>query len=406
MNQRKLVGEILLRCVSEHDWGKPLDGMVDAIRHLDVDALTKAAAFHGVTGCVYRSLHSLLPPGQGATLAAQYRQSVGTHLQTLASLADLAPVLGALDSPWLVVKGPVLAEAVYPRPDLRSYNDLDVVVPAASLGQVLEAVEASGGSLLDVNWPLLSHLNVAELLLRLPGGTLLDLHWHLVNDVGPRRAFRIPMAELIERSRPVTVGRTEVMTLDATDTVLHLCVHGCLSGGNRLVWLKDVERALAHDPPDWEEIVARARAWRVTLPVALTLARARATLGAGVPEGVTEALTSDRRVWRKIASTADRVSPIDRSVGKRSIGRMVSRSTRDAAASSLRELADHIVKGMRSPLATTQDTPDMDPASVQSARCSSGTPSDRRAFLSAAIEGAAVGASPRSPRHGRRRPPL
>jgi len=402
MNPRQLVGEILVRCVSEHDWGNPLDGMVDVIHHLDVDSLAKAAAFHGVTGCVHDSLHPLLPPGQGAILATEYRQSVGMHLQTLAGLAELAPVLGALDLPWLVVKGPVLAETVYPRPDLRSYNDLDVVVPAASLGQVLEAVEESGASLLDVNWPLLSERNVAELLLRLPGGTLLDLHWHLVNEVGPRQAFRIPMAALMERSRLVRVGRTDVRTLDATDSLLHLCMHGCLSGGNRLVWLKDVERALAHDPPDWEEIVTRARAWRVTLPVALTLSRARAILGAGVPEGLTEALTSNRRVWCRIAAIADRVSPIDRSLGTRSIARMVSRSTRDAATSSLRELAHHTLKGLQSPLATTQDQPDMNPASVQSARCAHGTLLDRRSFLSGAAEDPAGGVSRPSRQHGRR----
>lgn len=379
--ERRLIGDLLLRCVSEHDWRVPLEGIRPTVERADRELLVRAATFHGVVGCVYRSLRTLLSPDEAEPLAVRYRQSVGAHLRTLADLAELAPVLDALDMPWLVVKGPVLAETVYPEPDLRSYADLDIVVPAARFGQALDAVEGSGGSLLDVNWPLLTELGVGELLLRLPGGTLLDLHWHLVNDRVLRRTFQIPMAELLERARLRRIGSSAIRTLDATDTVLHLCVHGCLSGGDRLVWLKDLERALACDPPDWEELGVRARSWRVTLPVALMLIRARATLGACVPEGATEVLV-DRRVWPRIVAVADRLPALERAIGDRSIARMVSRSTRSDTVSSLRQLGRHAIEGSRHPFAPTPPL-DMNPESIGSARHASGSLLHRSAFLSA-----------------------
>jgi len=272
-------------------------------------------------------------------------------------------------------------------PEHREARELDAVGAQVRTGertvQALDAVEGSGGSLLDVNWPLLTELGVGELLLRLPGGTLLDLHWHLVNDRVLRRTFHIPMPELLERARLRRIGNSAVRTLDATDAVLHLCIHGCLSGGDRLVWLKDLERALACDPPDWGELAGRARSWRVALPVALMLIRARATLSALVPEGVTEVLVGDRRVWPRIVAVADRLPPLERAIGNRSIGRMVSRSTRVDTVSSLRELGRHVIAGSAHPFAPAPPL-DMSPQSAGSARRASGNLLHRNVFLSAA----------------------
>lgn len=111
-----------------------------------------------------------------------------------------------------------------------------------------------------------------------------------------------------------------------------------MSGGNRLVWLKDLARSLVVRPPDPEELVRRAHDWHVALPVATMLAKARAVLGADVPEAMLRAMVPGR-AWERLAALAWRLSPPARARAGGSMDRIVSRATRGDAAASLRELA-------------------------------------------------------------------
>jgi len=373
--------------VAEHDWAVAPEGVAELAARAGPERVTAAADFHGVSGCVHHTLAPVVAPGRFADLAAAHRGGIDRHLRALGDLARLAPALDALGVPWLVVKGPVLAELHYPRPDLRTYNDLDVVVPAGAMGDAMAAVEAQGGTLLDRNWPLLRELEVGEVLLRLPHGTLLDLHWHLFNVSAVRRTMRPPMAELLERARPVRLAGTAVHTLDALDTLVHLGAHGTLSGGHRLVWLKDLERVLAGDRPPWDDLVDRARAWGVGPAAALALSRARRVLGVAVPGGVPEAMAGGR-AFLAAGAGADLLAPPARSNGNRSIGLLVSRSARADTASTAAELrrrlsAAAIPRGRPS---LTPPANDMDPASPRSPRHDSGSEADRQAFFRAIVE--------------------
>lgn len=389
MRRASAVGRLLVRCVTEHDWSVPLPEAVHLAESLDLAAVAAAARFHGVTGCVYRSLQPETSTPGAAVLVEDYRSDVDRHLRALGDLARLGRALDDRGIDWLVVKGPVLAEVVYPRSDLRGYNDLDVVIRGHDMAEALAAVEGTGGHLVDRNWPLLNRLQIGELLLRLHHGTLLDLHWHLLNEATTRRVFSVPMADLTARARPVRLGTVSARTLDATDTLLHLGFHGSLSGGDRLVWLKDVERAVAANPPDWDALVARARAWGVGPPVALALARSRALLGAAVPDGLPETLAQGR-AWLTLAAAADRLSPPARASGNRSPSRIVSRAARRDGASSAAELARRLVRAasQRGRLSATPPTPDTDPDSPGSAHHPLGTAADRQAFLDAVADDA------------------
>lgn len=387
MRRSSVTGRLLVRCVTEHDWSVPLPAAVQLAEHVDLEAVACASRFHGVTGCVYRSL---LPadatPGAG-TLAGHYRQAVDRHVRALGDLARLSAALDGHGVPWLVLKGPVLSEAIYPRSDLRSYNDLDVLVAGRDLGAALAAAELAGGRVVYRNWPLLRELRVGEILLRLHHGTLLDLHWHLLNTADSRRTFDVPMAEIMERARPVPLGSVDAATLDPTDTLLHLGLHGSLSGGNRLVWLKDVERAIAVEPPSWDEVVTRARSWGIGPAVALAVGRSRTVLGAAVPAGVPEALAQGR-AWLALAGVADRLSPPAQATGNRSPARVVSRSSRRDTASSVAELARRLLAALTGPgrFSRAPAEPDVDPDNPRSAHHVRGTPSDRQAFLDAVAD--------------------
>lgn len=384
MRQSSAIGRLLVRCVTEHDWSVARPDAVEAASKVDLAAVIAAARFHGVVGCVHRSLVPAADRPGAAELVAAYHEGVDRHLRTLGDLAGLGRALDDAGVGWLVLKGPVLSEVVYPRADLRFYNDLDVLVRGRDLGVALSAVEAAGGELVDRNWPLLRELRVVEMLVRLRHGTLLDLHWHLLGDPEVRRRFAVPLGEIRERSRPVRLGTVDARTLDPVDTLLHLGLHATLSGGNRLVWLKDVERAVAAASPDWDEVAARARQWGAGPPVAVALARSAGVLAASVPTGVPEAVAGSRS-WLVVAAAADRLSPVDRAGGGRSPSRIVSRATRGDTRSSAAELARRLRSAVSGAdrLARTPAAPDTDATSPRSARHPGGSAADRQAFLDA-----------------------
>ena len=140
------------------------------------------------------------------------------------------------------MKGPAIAERLYPSPDLRVYDDLDIVVAPADFSRAIDAFEASGLELLDRNWDLIRREGRGQLHLRLPLGTLADIHWHLLNREVVRNAFDVLVEPLFERARQIDLLGSPTRTLDPVDTLLHLGIHAALSGADRLLWLKDLER--------------------------------------------------------------------------------------------------------------------------------------------------------------------
>ncbi|MDA8274674.1 MAG: nucleotidyltransferase family protein [Actinomycetota bacterium] len=259
----------------------------------DLDEVVALAVHHRLPGLAFQRLRSAVAGADAAGLAPlsdAYRAASTHNLAQLAQLAQLGPVLDDADPSWLVVKGPVLAGEAYGDPGLRTAYDLDLVVSPERFPDVLAALEAAGGRPRQRNWPLLARLELGQLVVDLPLGGTGDLHWHLVNTPFARRRFALDMDELRERRRIVTLDGVRVPTLDPNDTVLHLCLHGALSGGHLLVWTKDVARATTALPVDWDELVRRARRARLGLVAALQLERARVVLGAPVDPAVISAL--------------------------------------------------------------------------------------------------------------------
>jgi hypothetical protein len=234
-------------------------------------------------------------------------------MRVMWQLAQVAGALAETGAGWAVLKGPVLVEELYDgRPGQRAYADLDLLVEPAAFGDAVQALEELGAEVLDRNWRMLRRDLRGELHYWLPGGTPLDLHWHVINMYRGRMQVHIP--DLVGRSRRVDLGGVEVPTLDAEDGILHLALHAALGGGDRLLWLSDVRRAVATWRPAWETVEARARAWRIGAPVGLILDRSRQVLGADIPPDVARRLLGRRAAG--VARWVDRLSPWQYGMGR------------------------------------------------------------------------------------------
>lgn len=308
-----LIGRALTDCVR----GIPSRAMQRVVDRGLLPRLVEAGRYHRVLNMVHLAVKDIAGADSElkAALDRYYLHQIGHHLRALSDLGSLVDVFAEQGVDWLLVKGPVLSESVYERSDLRVYNDLDVVIDREAFPKAIDVLEAEGFTLLDRNWDLIRRERRAQLHVSLALGTVGDVHHHLLNRATVRGSLSLPMSELFERARTVDLGSVQVRTLDPVDTLLHLCIHAGLAGGDRLLWMKDVEQALRTRSMPWDEILERARRWRAGPLVAVVLRRSRSQIDASVPEEIIESLFHSRS--RRIVSAGiDTAWPSTRSNGR------------------------------------------------------------------------------------------
>ena len=206
----------------------------------------------------------------------------------------LAPVLARFEAdgiPAMVLKGPALADTVYPDPAWRPFGDLDVLVRRDDRWRADGALLALGHRRVadGHTWEFDMDFDGATLYAS-PDGVHVDLHWALVTE--PRYAWSgEPEAVLWQRAVPLTLAGRPVRGLAREDLVLylatHLAVHHALAG---LLRHWDVALLLASGPLDWNALLARAARWRVRRPLYFVLRTVERAFGPLVPTGVLTAL--------------------------------------------------------------------------------------------------------------------
>jgi hypothetical protein len=273
------------------------------------------ADHHRVGGLVYEVMRPLLSPEHPIVQALEpgYRASADRHMRMIHSVHLAGRVLDDAACEWAIVKGPALVELVYEGiPGRRPYGDLDILVHPADFRTAIERLTAEGATLHDRNWKVLRRDLRGEVHVSLQNGVLIDLHWNLINMY--RGRMSIDSAEVIARRRKVQIGPLVLPSLEPEDALLHLALHAALSGGDRLLWLVDIERAVTTWSPTWERVVERARRWRIAAPVGLMLARAGDVLDASVPNAVTDELIGPG--MRRLVRWVERFSPWQYGMGR------------------------------------------------------------------------------------------
>lgn len=281
-------------------------------------------------------------PDLSAALRPDRDAALRFHVRATATLAELHHVLDGID--WLVVKGPALSELAHPVPGLRTYSDLDVLVPPERIGVAAHALWEAGWVSLDRPAALRMDPPPGEMHWAGPDGMVLDLHWTLINSPETRRSFRLSAHEMVERSREVRLGLATARTLDVEDTVVHTCLHAALTGAHRMLLLLDADRA-ARAVTDWDAVARRAREWGAGPAVALVLRRSRRLLGTPLPAGFDRPLGMSLPL-RIVSAAVDRSHPVHRVRREASLPRVLARSARPDGASTLAELRRRGARGV------------------------------------------------------------
>ncbi len=264
-------------------------------RQLDWDRVLDLAETESLRPALAHALEAAGPAPVPAELRRQlaldFAASAGRHLLMTRELATVLRQCAAEGLEVLVLKGPVLAETVYPHPALRPFSDLDLLVRPADRLRADAVLRALGHRRVadEHSWEFDVAYDGATLY-ETPAGVRIDLHWALLTE--PRFAWN-PDGGLWERAVPITVAGEPARGLGREDLLIylaaHLAVHHALTG---LLHAWDVALLLERevDALDWETVVARAAGWRVGHALYFVLRGARATFAAPVPASALAAL--------------------------------------------------------------------------------------------------------------------
>ena len=207
-------------------------------------------------------------------------------------------LLAAQQIPVILLKGAALAEAVYGNIAVRPMGDLDLLVRREDVPAALAALHAAGWEAFDAE--ARDGLTLAyevEIALQKPGPipVMLEIHWGLLDS--PHYQQVLPLAWFWETALPVQADGADALALGPEALLLHLCAHLALHHrGEGLLWLHDVAEVLHAygERLAWDEVLARAQAGDLVLPLQHVLGRVARDWDAPIPGDVMARLAALR----------------------------------------------------------------------------------------------------------------
>ena len=341
--ERSSLRSLLIRATAAAGGRRVAPELEQLVHAAPIELLPQAASLHRIGGTVLRGLDGVegVPDDVRVRLGALRQRCTLRHLLLTGALGQLARFLDHAELAWVTMKGPVVAALLYPEPGDRAYADLDLLVHRRDFPTAMHLLEDLGYQHSIHDWRLAERMMAGQVTMT-RGPVMIDLHWHLHYSREDRRPFAIVPESMIERRRIVSVSGVETPVLDSVDTLLTLAFHAARSDGHRLVWVKDIERQVAVEQPDLDELVRRSRAARCAPPVGVMLGRSQALLGADLPHEIIEALasTSLRAIDRVVCRLSHPIPLSERPTLNRAF-------TRSVRSSIVRTMLDTPSRGIR-----------------------------------------------------------
>ncbi len=254
---------------------------------LNWDYIISTAARNRLDALLYHSLDQLkffdqLPSPIQREFEDRYRRTVLNTEVYLEIAGRLARDFAREKIDLVVLRGLSLGMAVYGKPYLRPFSDLDLLIrkkdilPAAAI--LRKAGFAGLPGTLPPNYFLKYHLHLS--FKDRERGAIAELHWALDH---PYTLYAVDYDSLLSRKREAEFRGIRIPVLTPEDNLLALSLHlrkhcqflpalreeedflSLLLAGRLGIWIEDIHRLLLRrgEDLDWEEIRKKADAWNL-----------------------------------------------------------------------------------------------------------------------------------------------
>ena len=221
-------------------------------------------------------------------------------------LAELFQACAEAGLDVIALKGAALAETAYPRPSLRLFGDLDILIRPEQAEQVRGLLEALGYVADERQWNALRQgrgcqANFFQHPAR--GPVVVELHTKLINNPLFLAFVQMDMAGAWERSRPARLAGVDAHVLGPEDQILHLCLHLACHYLAAPRSLRDIDQVCRAGGVDWPLLTALAQSAHAASACFASLFAAESLLGTPIPSEVLDAL-APRRGRRRLERLA------------------------------------------------------------------------------------------------------
>lgn len=237
--------------------GAPLT--VEVPDDVDVDMLVGLATTEGLLGPLLAALPDDAVELRERVLAAHGPAMVWCLMleQRLLDIDDWFTDAGQV--PYLVLKGPVVAHLDEVDPSMRSFADVDILIPASHMDRALRVLADHGARRrIPEHHKGFDRRFTKGVGLTCDDGIEIDVHRTLCFGA---LGERIPLGDLFSGTDRFDVGGRSIEALSVPNRALHTAYHGVVgSSARRLRTLRDLAGYLVRLQPD--ELVRLARRWR------------------------------------------------------------------------------------------------------------------------------------------------
>ena len=227
-------------------------------------------------------------------------------------LLDILARFGSIGIEALAFKGVALSVMAYGDPALRSFTDLDLMIPAARIEDASELLIADGFTCREFNPQFIRSRFFSDnelVFSRTRDLRHVDLHWGLLPDFYPFAAGPEP---LWKRAVEIELGGVRVRTPGHEDQILFLCAHAAKHGWNALNRVADVAYLCnSHRAMDWDFVLAEAARMGSRRIVLTGLHLAHSMLGTPLPDRVLAMASADPKVARLAALITRRLLSLE-----------------------------------------------------------------------------------------------
>jgi hypothetical protein len=259
---------------------------------LDWQALLDLAERHGLLMLFCRDFPGELPQ----EFASLERSQWTTGALMASELGRLLQEFSRRGIEALPLKGPLLASLLYGSPSLRICDDLDLLVHPRDLPQAMALLPDLGFT------PAYQADDYHQSFER--GNILVELHFALAPPSSPAMDLDAVWA----RSRVVEFRGQKARFLAPADLLMYLIIHGVKHEFARLLWVMDVNRALAElDDEHAEQVLAMAHAMGVEGALLTTCALAQQAFQVALPRRLADEIARRPAIPVRAAAILDKI---------------------------------------------------------------------------------------------------
>ena len=240
------------------------------------------------------NISNSIPEEPKAALRDILQKNLHKSLLLSRELLRIVDRLSGIGLDVIPYKGIALAETLYGDIALRRAGDIDLLIRAADLQQVREAVRELGYtphvvfSATEEKAYLESGYEYAFDAVGNPN--LLELQWAILPKF---YAVDFDMNSAFRRAVTVPVAGHAMKTLGTEDLFIVLAVHAAKHAWERLIWLCDLARIMTLPTLNWREIGSQAKALGVVRILGVTLLLVNRVFEEPIPGAADSALPQD-----------------------------------------------------------------------------------------------------------------